>query len=65
MRAGGEEVRGERQTAVAARIMTFPANTDIIPSDRVVVAAQTFEVLAIHAPRSWEISTRVDCVEVD
>lgn len=63
--AGSEEVHGDRQTAIADRIITFPANTDVVPTDRIVVSDQTFEVLAIHAPRSWEISTRVDCVEVD
>lgn len=65
MSAGSEDVRGDRQAAVADRVLTMPASTTIAATDRVVVASQTFEVTAIHAPRSWELSRRVDCVEVD
>lgn len=64
MKAGGEETHGDRITSLADRVITFPANTTVLATDRVSVGAQVFEVLAVHAPRSWEISTRVDVVGI-
>jgi hypothetical protein len=40
-------------------IITFPAETDIESTDRIVSDGVTYEIVAPLAPRSWELSTRV------
>lgn len=55
---------GSRVTADADWLLTLPANTPITRESQVSVGARTFRVEAIRAPRSWEISRRVDLSEV-
>ena len=58
-----ERVIAERLTATSTWTLTIPALTDVQPADRIVVGAQTFDVVAALA-RSEEIARRVVCVEV-
>lgn len=62
--AGSEGVVGERVAAFNERVITLPASTDVRQTDRLAVGSQTFEVTGLHAPRSWEISVRVDAVQI-
>lgn len=64
--AGGEEIHGDRMAYVSEWILTTPALTDIRPTDRVTVDGdRTYEVNALRARRSWELSTTVRVSEVD
>jgi hypothetical protein len=44
-------------------IVTLPYGQDVKPKDRIVIGTRTFEVQGIAA-RSWEISRRVHCTEL-
>lgn len=59
-----EPVIGERITPDAEWILTLPAETEITTDDRMIVAANTFEVLRVGGPRTWELTRRVDLAEV-
>lgn len=61
---GGQEgVVGERMAAAASWSITFPADTDVTPRDRVVIGSRTFEVQAGVGARTWETGRRVLAVE--
>ena len=60
---GDEAEHGDRIAPEADWMLTLPAETQITTEDRVVVGGVTFTVSAMHAPRSWEISRRVELVE--
>ena len=57
------EVAG-KLAAVAAWVVTLPQGTDVTAQDKVVAGSRTFQVLAVLAVRSWEISRRVIVQEV-
>ncbi len=59
-----EPIVGDRVTANADWVVTFPAETSIDRESRVVIAATTYEVAAISAPRTWELTRRVEVTEV-
>lgn len=61
---GDEEVRGNRVAGVLERMITLPNATDVALTDQLHVGSQTFDVTAIHAPRSYEIDVRVDAIQV-
>lgn len=57
---------GDRERAVADRLLTIntwdialPADTDVVKTDRIVYAGDTFEILAVQGPRSFEIELMV------
>ena len=60
---------GERDVAGAVRStagwrFTLAHNIDARLTDRIVVGARTFEVVAIDAARSWQLALVARCVEV-
>ncbi len=58
---------GEVEDRVATtkfRLVTLPASQDIKVEDRVIVGGQTLEVRGLRDPRSWQLSRRVECLEV-
>ena len=56
----GEREVGDRMDPNARWIVTLPANTTIDLDNRIVTGGGTFSVLAIRAPRSYEITRRVE-----
>lgn len=62
---GSEPVRGDRLTTIQGRALTVPANTSIIPKDRVVESGTTYEVVNVDSPRSYEITRRAEIAEID
>lgn len=62
--AGQEVVAGEALTTVAERVITIPANTTVYTADRIACGGHTYELRNVRAPRSYEISRRVNAVEV-
>lgn len=61
---GAEREVAARLAAVAPWVLTLPAATDVTAKDKMVAGGRTFQVLAVLAARSWEISRRVICQEV-
>lgn len=61
---GYENAVGTKLAAVAPWVITLPASSDVTARDQVRTATRTFQVLAVLAVRSWEISRRVICEEV-
>src|SRR5262245_27738683 len=59
---GGET--GDRLDESARWILTLPAETDVDTDDRLRVGSRTFNVLAVRAPRSFEVSRRVETNEL-
>lgn len=60
---GAELTIANRLEAVAPWVLTLPAATDVITKDQLRTSLRTFEVIAVLAARSWEISRRVICEE--
>lgn len=44
--------------------LTFPYNTDVRDTDKIVVGARTFEVLGVLAPATYETARVTVCVEL-
>lgn len=62
--------RGEREGVTGGRIskdadwiLTIPADTNITQASRVVVDGTAYEVEAVRAPRTWELTRRVELSE--
>lgn len=64
LRGEREPVTGDRVSPDADWILTLPAETAIEYDSRVLVGAATFEVIALRAPRTWELTRRVELNEV-
>lgn len=60
---GVELAVANRLEAAAPWGLTLPAATDVTTKDQLRTSARTFEVIAVLAVRSWEISRRVICEE--
>lgn len=60
----GEAVRGGRVHPDTEYVFTFPYDTAITDTHQVVHAGGTFTATAVRAPKSWEISRRVEMKEV-
>lgn len=56
----GEREVGDRMDPNAKWVVTLPANTSLDLKARIVTGGGTFSVLAIRAPRSYEITRRVE-----
>lgn len=61
---GKEEVEGERLTGDTEVIFTFPAETPITHSSRIVFEGKTYNVVDVKA-RSIEITRRVTAVVIE
>ena len=57
---GRESVIADRLSADANWIVTLPAETEIDTNCRVSIEGEDYEVLAMRAPISWELSRRVE-----
>lgn len=62
--AGDERLHSDRISEDADWIITLPAETAITPASRIVSAGVSFNVTAVRAPRSYEVSRRVEATEV-
>ncbi len=60
---GTERVIADQLTEVSDWVLTLPQATTIDTNSRVVVGTATFEVMALHEPRSWDLCTRVELSE--
>ncbi len=61
---GREAVVAAKLTTISPWVVTLPVNTTVSAANRVVVGTRTFEVNAVMAPMSWEVTRRVICSEV-
>ena len=57
---GREAVIADRLSPDANWIVTLPAETSITTDCRVAIEGNDYEVLALRAPISWEVSRRVE-----
>lgn len=62
--AMAEQVMAGRIGTDEAWMITFPGLEDVDLTDRVAVNGRDFEVVAVLARRSWEMTCRVVCVEM-
>lgn len=63
--AMAEQIRAGRIGTEEAWMITFPAETDIVITDLIVILNdRPMEVVAVLAPRSWQMTHRVICVEL-
>jgi head-tail adaptor len=62
--SGAERNIADRLAEEAEWIVSLPAETAITTSDRVTINNTDFNVIAMSAPRSWELSRRVEVSEV-
>ena len=60
---GNEQIVGERVTPEADWVVTLPAETSVTTESRIITGGGTFNVTALRAPRSYEISRRVEVAE--
>ncbi len=58
------ELEGERFVDTWAMVLTLPFGQDIQAGDRVEVAGETFEVIAVHPPSAWQTAVRCEVVRV-
>lgn len=61
---GSDSISGGEVTNASPWVVTLPAGTSVLDTDRIVYLGQTFEVLRSSTPRSYEACVRVECVEV-
>lgn len=64
IRVPEEAIAAGRVGNVTPWNLTLPAGTDVSAGDRISSDGRAFEVVADLAPRSFEVSVRVVCVEV-
>lgn len=62
--AADERTRGERVSEDSNWVITLPGTTSIQNASRVIVNGGTFNVSAARERGSWEISRRVEAVQV-
>lgn len=62
---GTERQIADRLSSVMPWMVNVPALTDVQPRDQLIVdGQQTFRVLVVFAPRTWEIHRRTLCEEI-
>lgn len=59
-----ETSRGDRVTPESEWVVTLPNGTDVRSSDRLTIGGTVYEVLAVRAARTWEITRRVECKRI-
>jgi head-tail adaptor len=63
--AGGqEEVAGHRVQPDTEVIFSLPQSTVISPQSRILYESRVYSVTSVRAPRTWEVSRRVEAKEV-
>jgi len=62
--SGLEREIAERITSDADWVVTVPALTTVTPRNRVVVAGTTYNIEAARAPRTWELTRRLEVTEL-
>lgn len=62
---GGEGVVADKLTSSRGWIVTLPHGTDVAQADRIVIGSRTFEVSHLKSARSYQVSVRVRCTEVE
>lgn len=63
--ADPEQVVADRPSATAGWLITFPAATVVKPTDVIELNGTRFEVKRIRSRAAWELTVRVECVQVD
>ena len=63
VRENPEPTTGGRITPDVDRIVTLPANTSVTTEYRAEIGGTTYEVTAVDAPRSYEVSRRIKVSE--
>lgn len=61
--SGDEQVTGGRVSPDAEWVVTLPAGTVVDRTDQVTIAGSTYDIVAMRAPRSWELSRRLEVKE--
>lgn len=61
---GSENEYADRIVAQERWTITFPAETDVTTDDRIVIGSTSYEVLTVRAPRTWELTRRVEVTDV-
>jgi hypothetical protein len=59
-----EKVIADRLGVVSFWWLSFPAQTDVRASDRIVVGSVTYEVVEPLGPRSFEVRRKVACKKI-
>lgn len=62
---GGETTDGSRLQPDTQVIFTIPQDTTIDPDAVIEYESRVYSVTALRAPRTWEISRRVEAKEVE
>lgn len=60
-----EGLRGGRASATSDFLITFEAETVVLPADVVEIAGRTFEVDKARDREDWELTLRVEASEID
>lgn len=60
-----EALTADQVQSIGTHIVTLPALTDVRPSDRIVSGTRTFSVTGGTGDRSYELSKRVLCTEIN
>ncbi len=63
--ASFEVDQGDRVTALKRRLVTVAAGTDVTQTDRLSIGGTIHQVTGLRAPRDWELSRQIECIEVD
>jgi head-tail adaptor len=60
-----EKQMGDRLQPETEVIFTVPQGTTITPDAQIVYDGRTYAITSLRAPRTWEISRRVEAKEVE
>jgi hypothetical protein len=60
----GEQLGAGQLVSVTRWLLNVPPNTDIRPSDRIMVQGETFEVLGGFGAASWNIADTYSLAEI-
>jgi|GEM_PF-2913089 len=60
----GEGVEGGRVHPDTEYIFTFPNDTAVTTDSQILYGSQVFTVTSLRAPRTWELSRRVEAKEI-
>lgn len=55
----------DRATALKRRLVTVATGTDVTQADRLSIGGTVHSITGLRAPRDWELSRQIECVEVD
>lgn len=61
---GAEGTIADRVGASNPVFVNLPAETDVTLKDRVTILGRVLEVIGTDAPRSWEFTRQLICVEI-